>query len=451
VVMVITIASAAGMGYAVYRLQASSIEGRFTAAANTGFRSDVAQARAAKGDRDALIEYMHGRRGIDWGLFDFSNLVIPPPTASPGGYSVHDMFATSSIGSSVTAPLMRVTEVPADLVDGPLHHGETPNVVLEPEGTAPILAFAAYLHPAMVLIEFYDMAPMRQELATLQRNLTLIALVIAAVGSVVALLAAGGILRQTRRVAAAARRLGQGELSVRLPVRGQDEVADLTRSFNTMARRVGESIEQQRRFIADVTHDLRTPVAAMIAVVDSLEDADPEARSKSARLLGTQTRRLARLVEDLLEISRFDAGVADFRPEPVDLRALLLDAIEVSASNATVIGNATVTADPRRLHTIACNLLVNATRHGADPVTVTINATKPDQVTVAFADSGTGVPADLLPIVFDRFVRGDQSRTAETSGLGLAIARENALIHGGRLDVHNDGGAVFTLILPRAS
>jgi two-component system sensor histidine kinase MtrB len=143
--------------------------------------------------------------------------------------------------------------------------------------------------------------------------------------------------------------------------------------------------------------------------------------------------------------------VADFRPEPVDLRALLLDAVEASGGSADVIGDAIVPADPRRLHTVARNLLVNAVRHGAEPVTVTIDATGPDWVTVRFADSGCGVPADLMPVVFDRFVRGSRSRTAAGSGLGLAIARENVLVHGGRLDVHNDGGAVFTLSLPRAS
>lgn len=216
-----------------------------------------------------------------------------------------------------------------------------------------------------------------------------------------------------------------------------------------MAGRLGESIEQQRRFIADVTHDLRTPVAAMVAVADSL--ADPETRASSARLLGTQSRRLARLVEDLLEISRFDAGVADLRVELVELPALLRDAIAVTGARASLsaAGDVTVTADPRRLHTIACNLLANAVQHGAEPVTVTIDATGPDQVVVRVADSGPGVPADLAPILFDRFVRGDRSRKAtEGSGLGLAVARENAVIHGGRLEVHNEGGTVFTLTLP---
>jgi two-component system sensor histidine kinase MtrB len=452
VVVLITSTTAAVMGFAAYRLQAGSIEGRFTAAARTGFASDRAQAGAVHTVGADTIEplvtmtaYMRGRRGIDWGIYDFSR----PVATVNGDYPVTGMVETSAPSSSVTKPIFRITELPAELVDGARGTDEIASTVLNVESGAPVLALAARVNFGLVLVEFYDMAPMRQELAALQRNLVLIALAVATVGVVAAFLAAAGIQRPVRRVAVAARRLGEGELDTRLPVQGRDELADLSLSFNTMAGRLGESIEQQRRFIADVTHDLRTPVAAMIAVVDSLSDTDPEARARSARLLGTQSRRLARLVEDLLEISRFDAGVADFRPEPVDLRSLLLDAVEATASGGQVAGDATVTADPRRLHTIACNLLTNAVRHGRAPITVTITAT-PDQVTIRFADSGPGVPADLMPILFDRFVRGDRSRTATGSGLGLAIARENALVHGGHLDVHNDGGAVFTLTLPRA-
>ena len=112
-------------------------------------------------------------------------------------------------------------------------------------------------------------------------------------------------------------------------------------------------------------------------------------------------------------------------------------------------GDVTVTADPRRIHTIVCNLLSNAFRHGASPITVTLDGTG-DEVIVRVADSGPGVPDELLPILFDRFTRGDRARQAtDGSGLGLAIARENALVHKGSLTVHNDGGAVFTLTLPR--
>jgi two-component system sensor histidine kinase MtrB len=279
-------------------------------------------------------------------------------------------------------------------------------------------------------------------------------------------LAARFVQRPVRRVSSAARALGGGALDVRVPVKGRDELADLAASFNSMAERVSTSFtelsakeRQQRRFVADVSHDLRTPLASMVATVDALDHASPETRDRAARLLGTQTRRLARLVEDLMEISRFDAGSADFRPEPVELPELVADAIETAVPSADVrvraSGELTVTADPRRVHTIVRNLLANAAQHGSPPIEVSL-VDDGAEVRVEVSDAGPGIPEDLMPILFDRFVRGDQARQAGegSSGLGLSIARENALAHGGTLTAHNrtadDGhGAVFILTLPR--
>jgi two-component system sensor histidine kinase MtrB len=270
--------------------------------------------------------------------------------------------------------------------------------------------------------------------------------------------AAKRIQRPVQAVENAARQLGEGRLDIRVPVRGRDEVAELARSFNSMARQVGDSIaelhakdRQQRRFVADVAHDLRTPVAAMVAAVDGLNHE--VTRERSSRLLGAQARRLGRLVEDLLEMSRFDAGVADLETEPVDLADLWSDASELVGADVELraAGDVTVTGDPRRLHTIARNLLTNAVTHGAPPVTVDLDGCRPEQVTVRVADHGPGVPDDLRRLVFDRFVRGDRARTAtEGSGLGLAIAQENARLHRGTLVAANADGAVFTLTLPRA-
>ncbi len=312
------------------------------------------------------------------------------------------------------------------------------------------------------VVQFFDLTPLDIDLAAQRRKLVYIALGVTALGVLAAVFAAWNIQRPVRRVTSAARDLGNGAFEVRVPVKGRDELADLADSFNIMAQRVSESIEdlrakdrQQQRFVADVAHDLRTPLASMVATVDTLGSATPVTRTRATELLGTQTRRLARLVEDLLEISRFDAGSADFRPEPVELPALVEDAIEVSVPGAAVevtsTGDTTVFADPRRVHTVVGNLLANAARHGRPPITVSIDGS-PGTVTIRVSDSGPGVPEDLLPILFDRFVRGDQARQAtEGSGLGLAIARENALIHGGSLEVRNDRGAVFTVSLPRVS
>ncbi len=308
------------------------------------------------------------------------------------------------------------------------------------------------------LVEFFDLGVLETDLGALRRNLGLIALGVSVFGVGVAFLVGRRIRRPLQALSTAADELGAGALDTRVPVKGRDEVAALAESFNTMAARLSESIgelhakdRQQRRFVADVAHDLRTPLASMLATVDSLDHAEAATRTRAAEILGTQARRLAKLVEDLLEIASFDAGKADLRVAPVDLADLVADAAEVTGVEAAVTasGDVTVVADPRRVHTVVANLLSNAVRHGAAPVTVTIDGTG-DDVVVRVADAGPGVPEDLLPLLFDRFTRGDHARQAtEGSGLGLAIARENVLAHGGSLTVHNDGGAVFTVRLPR--
>ncbi|GAA3465283.1 HAMP domain-containing sensor histidine kinase [Saccharothrix longispora] len=328
-----------------------------------------------------------------------------------------------------------------------------------PEG--PQLVIVGQVEPGVLLAEFYGTRGIDDELAVLRDRLAAVAVVVVLIGGALGVLAARGVQRRVRTAADAARRFGDGALDTRLPVRGRDELADLAGSFNAMAQRLGESIErlrrqdrQQRRFVADVAHDLRTPLASAVAAADGLHSPDAEDRARSAELVGAQVRRLSALVEDLLEMSRFDAGVAELRPEPVDLEALAADAVEWSAPSADVTvrrtGDATAFGDPRRLHTIVRNLVANAVRHGEPPVVVTVDGTEPDRVRVAVADSGPGLPDGLAPVVFDRFVRGDRARTRTPgSGLGLAIALENARLHGGRLDVDHDGGAVFTLTVPR--
>ncbi|MGW5722871.1 sensor histidine kinase [Amycolatopsis sp. NPDC003865] len=369
---------------------------------------------------------------------------------------------------SLGPPQMVATETPEELLR-PVEAEVLPRpfggidlktaVTTNPETGRPVLVVSRnFGNSDYLLIEFFDLGVLETDLGALRRNLGLIALGVSVFGVGVAVLIGRRIRRPIKALSAAADELGAGALDTRVPVKGRDEVAALAASFNAMAARLGESIEelhakdrQQRRFVADVAHDLRTPLASMIATVDSLDDAEPATRTRATEILGAQARRLAKLVEDLLEIARFDAGKADLRVAPVDLADLVADAAEVTgvAAAVTASGDVTVVADPRRVHTVVANLLSNAGRHGAAPVTVTVDGTGED-VVVRVADAGPGVPEDLLPILFDRFARGDHARQAtEGSGLGLAIARENVLAHGGSLAVHNDGGAVFTVRWPR--
>jgi two-component system sensor histidine kinase MtrB len=449
-VVLVTVVVTTLMAFAAYRSQAGDTTDRFVAAARASFASDSVQARFVAQyvpggpPADLVEDYMARERGIKWCLVDFT----------PGGPALPIVDGRYVFDEQSARGDPPPVDVPAWLVEAAFK-GAVPVSATSEEG--PYLTFAGVTTSYVVLVEFYNMQTLQDELAKLRRDLAVIAVLVAALGVAGALIAAKQIQRPVRAVANAARRLGQGDLGTRVPVRGRDELADLANSFNSMAHQVGDSFaelrakdQQQRRFVADVAHDLRTPVAAMVAAADGLDHAATHQRS--ARLLGVQARRLGRLVEDLLEISRFDAGVADFRPELVDLAHLWADAIEMVAGDIALrpVGEMTVTGDPRRLHTIARNLLTNALSHGAPPVIVELDGSSPTEVTVRVADSGPGIADDLLHLVFDRFVRGDRARAAtEGSGLGLAIAQENARTHRGLITATNANGAVFTLTIPR--
>ncbi|HEY9329475.1 MAG TPA: HAMP domain-containing sensor histidine kinase, partial [Streptomyces sp.] len=212
---------------------------------------------------------------------------------------------------------------------------------------------------------------------------------------------------------------------------------------------------------ADMSHELRTPLTALTAVTEVLEDEqdslDPMI-APAVALVVSETRRLNDLVENLMEVTRFDAGtarlvlddvdVADQVTACIDARAWL-DAVELDAERGTM-----ARLDPRRLDVILANLIGNALKHGGSPVRVSIRD-EGDELVIAVRDHGPGIPEEVLPHVFDRFYKASASRPrSEGSGLGLSIAMENALIHGGSITAANspDGdGAVFVLRLPHQS
>ncbi|WP_410171938.1 ATP-binding protein [Amycolatopsis heterodermiae] len=318
-------------------------------------------------------------------------------------------------------------------------------------------------------LEVYTMATLTQQqasidaLSTTAWQTSALALPFAVV---LALLAARQVLRPVRALNKAAGELGQGKLDVRLRVTGSDELARLVTTFNNTAAELERTVgtlrtmeADARRFVADVSHELRTPLAAMNAVTDVLdEDAEqlPPDTAVAARLVSAETRRLTRLVQDLIEISRFDAGRAELRREELDVAAAVTDSLAARgwAPGTDVVADlpAGVTArlDRRRLDIVVANLVGNALRHGAPPVEVALRAERGD-VVLTVADHGPGIPEAMLSQVFDRFTKADTARArSEGSGLGLSIARENARLHGGDIVAANTGsGARFELRLPR--
>lgn len=278
-----------------------------------------------------------------------------------------------------------------------------------------------------------------------------------------ALLAAQGVLGPVRELRRAATRLGAGDLTARLTVRGTDELAGVSATFNDTAQalqhHVGELRRMEseaRRFVADVSHELRTPLAAMTAVTDVLdEEAEslPPDAAQAARLVSQETKNLTRLVTDLIEITRFDSGRATLLTDEVDVAEAVTSTLStrgwLDRVETTLQEGVTARLDTRRLDVIVANLVGNALTHGAAPVHVTLTATD-YWLTIKVTDEGPGLPPAVLPHVFNRFYKADTARARSPgSGLGLAIARENAHLHGGTLTASNATGAVFTLTLPR--
>ncbi|GGX58013.1 sensor histidine kinase [Streptomyces minutiscleroticus] len=281
--------------------------------------------------------------------------------------------------------------------------------------------------------------------------------------------AATTVLKPVHRLGAAARRLGEGKLDTRLRVSGTDELADLSRTFNRAAAALEKRVadmsardEASRRFVADMSHELRTPLTAITAVTEVLEEElDAETGSvdpmiePAVRLVVSETRRLNDLVENLMEVTRFDAGTARLVLDDVDIADQItacidarawLDAVELDAERGI-----TARLDPRRLDVILANLIGNALKHGGSPVRVAVREEDEDLL-IEVRDNGPGIPEDVLPHVFDRFYKASASRPrSEGSGLGLSIALANAHIHGGEITAGNapGGGAVFCLRLPR--
>jgi two-component system sensor histidine kinase MtrB len=316
------------------------------------------------------------------------------------------------------------------------------------------------------LFLFYPLADEVADLESLRNVLAGGGAALVLLSAVVGVVAARGLLRPLRRARHAAYRLEVGLLATRLPEEGDDEFTDLARAFNRMAdaleRTVGDlrALEaSHRRFVSDVSHELRTPLTALTTAADVLEantDGLNDAGRRSARLLVVESRRLAGMVEDLMEISRFDAGVPSMAWEPVDVSRLVVGALDLRRWSDRVESDlaegATTYADPRRLDAVVANLVGNALKHGAPPVRVAVEAAA-GEIRVIVSDNGPGIPAEHAARIFDRFYKADPARSGGGgSGLGLAIARENARLHGGEITLESGAtGTRFTFTLPRRS
>lgn len=274
-----------------------------------------------------------------------------------------------------------------------------------------------------------------------------------------------GMTRPVREMITAARAMARGDHSQRVRATSRDEVGQLAAAFNAMAEELAAADDRRRELIANVSHELRTPISALQAVLENVVDGVAEPDPATLRTALAQTERLGRLVAELLDLSRLDAGAARLQPAEFALGPLLAQAVAEVRVAAAVAGRGTgfevdvdppgagALADRARLHQVLVNLLDNAVRHGPPGGEVHVLArTRGDDLVLEVADAGPGIAPEERERVFARFTRGERAVGGGT-GLGLAIARWVVDLHGGRIAVVDDGrpGCRIRVVLPGAA
>jgi signal transduction histidine kinase len=272
---------------------------------------------------------------------------------------------------------------------------------------------------------------------------------------------AHGMTSPLREMAAAARRMADGDWSQRVTDTSADEVGELARAFNGMATELAMVDRMRRDLVANVSHELRTPISALQARLENLVDGVEEARPELLRSMLDQTERLGRLVSQLLDLSRLESGVVPLRREHLDA-ASVLDAVAVEARlhspGRWLEVDVTPTdlqllADPDRIHQVLANLTANALQFGppARPVRLTAS-TRGDDVVLTVSDEGPGITEADADRIFERFYRADSARpgVAGGAGLGLSIARWIVDLHDGqiRADPNRPAGCTMVVRLP---
>lgn len=321
----------------------------------------------------------------------------------------------------------------------------------------------------------------RQVLASLVAD---ISIGVVATGAVALLVSAGvafliarSVAKPLRRITVATEEIARGNYEEQLQITSPEEIGRLASSFNAMAREVQASRQAQRDFVANVSHDLKTPLTSIQGFSQAILDgtaADQESRRRAAQIIHEEADRMTRLVNDLLDLASIEAGQVVMDLQPVEVSALLQDCAERSTLQAErsqitlqVDSHADllVTADRDRLAQVLGNLLDNALKHtpAGGRITLAARSVTADSgspkgqprrlVEISVADTGEGILPDDLSRIFERFYRGDKSRaqTGKGSGLGLAIAHEIVIAHGGQMRAESvvGLGTKFTVTLPQ--
>jgi two-component system sensor histidine kinase MtrB len=392
---------------------------------------------------------------------------------TPGQITNQTMTSTSSAGLDLTvvSGALRAQVVGQP---GQLHYQ---SVSFTDEAGAPGMVTAASLQvPSSGQYELYlvyDLEDVQTTLTQIQQTLVAGSLTLVVTIGIVTFFVVRLTIGPIRRAARTAERLAEGFLEERIAERGEDVIAVLSRSFNKMAASMESQIvrlanlsQVQQRFVSDVSHELRTPLTTIRLAGDVLfaqREGFSAGNARTIELLLTQIERFEIMLTDLLEMSRYDAGAAALEVEKTNVVPLVEDCLEQLSLLAGKKGSELVLevrggygeseVDQRRVRRILLNFLGNAIDHGEGRPIVTFVDSNEEALAIAVRDWGVGMNETEVQRVFDRFWRADPSRQRTTggTGLGLAIAQEDAIAHGGRIDVWSkvDEGTCFRLTIPR--
>jgi two-component system, OmpR family, sensor kinase len=338
--------------------------------------------------------------------------------------------------------------------------------------TAPVMIDAAVAGDVVVLPGGPPFTRIARELGP---TMGMVGGAVLAIGAaLIAFVVFGPVRRRLRAVEDATEQLGKGDLGARAPEHGGDEVAALARSFNRMAEELRIRAEKlqvsdrvRRQLLADVSHELNTPLTAMRGYIETLSmpdlALDPSTRQRYVTIVMEETQRLERIIGDLLDLARLEGGGTAMRQSHVDVPALFervaarherdLQTRRIELVQRVDREADTLVGDPDRLEQAIQNLAANALRHTPEGGRLTLSAERTgDIVRLSVRDSGSGIASEQLPHIFDRFYKGDASRkSAGGSGLGLSIVKAIVERHGGRITARNEAGAVFEILLPAGS
>ncbi len=317
---------------------------------------------------------------------------------------------------------------------------------------------------ALTYFEIVSLRPVQETLRSLRRILFGVAMLASVAGALLGWYAARRALAPLPRISNAARAIAAGKFDTRLDLQADPDLARLTEAFNGMVDAVGDRIDREQRFTSDVSHELRSPLMTVTASVEVLErrkETLPDVAQQAVDLLSQDLRRFQQLVEDLLEISRLEAGAVQLQLSRFLLAEFLEHVIALSqAPHLELVydpadADLAITADKRRLQQVVTNLIDNAAKYGEGATAIGFEADG-DQVSIIVEDEGPGVSADQRERIFERFGRvkeaaGNRSN-ATGFGLGLSLVGEHVRIHGGEVYVTDrmDGrhGARFVVQLP---